>query len=180
MRFLTAMVSLGRGRYRLDGIARMRERPVEDLLAALRQLGVNAYSETGNGCPPVIVETTGLQGGKVRIRGDVSSQFLSALLMAAPFARKDVRIELEGPLVSEPYVEMTLRMMRLWELGVETFDGRVFHVWGQQEGGCSESWIEPDASAASYFFAAAAITRGRTTVPGLNAASLQGDVKFVQ
>src|SRR5258707_983147 len=85
MRFLTAMVALGRGRYRLDGVPRMRERPIEDLLVALRQLGVNAFSERGNGCPPVVVESNGLNGGTVRIRGDISSQFLSGLLMAAPF-----------------------------------------------------------------------------------------------
>src|SRR5438552_12954683 len=83
MRFLTALVSLGHGRYRLDGVPRMRERPIEDLLAALRQLGVLAYSENNNGCPPVVVLALGLRGGNVRIKGDVSSQFLSALLMAA-------------------------------------------------------------------------------------------------
>jgi 3-phosphoshikimate 1-carboxyvinyltransferase len=112
MRFLTAFVSLARGRFRLDGIPRMRERPIQDLLDALDQLGVRAVSETNNGCPPVIVDANGLDGGKVRIRGDVSSQFLSALLMAAPLASKDVTIEVEGELVSLPYVTMTIEMMR--------------------------------------------------------------------
>src|SRR6202043_1619668 len=87
MRFLTAMVCLGHGRYRLDGVPRMRERPIEDLLAALRQLGAHARAERGNGCPPVVIEANGLPGGTVRVKGDVSSQFLSALLMAAPYAR---------------------------------------------------------------------------------------------
>src|SRR5437667_7756460 len=99
MRFLTAMVGLGSGHYRLDGIPRMRERPIADLLDALQQLGVAAYSEMGNGCPPVIVRADGIRGGRVRVRGDKSSQFLSAILMAAPFAQTDTIIEVEGSLV---------------------------------------------------------------------------------
>src|SRR5262249_7701834 len=92
MRFLPATVALGRGRYRLDGVPRMRERPIGDLLDALGQLGVNARSEAGNGCPPVVVEGDGLPGGHVRVRGDTSSQFLSGLLLAAPFAQGEVTI----------------------------------------------------------------------------------------
>lgn len=208
MRFLTAMVSLGHGRFRLDGVPRMRERPIEDLLAALRQLGVNAYSEAHNGCPPVIVEACGLNGGKVRIKGDVSSQFLSGLLLAAPFANGPVTVTVEGPLVSWPYVAMTLQMLRQWGLHgsyhsegtCDDFDGRsavqgpargghasqgvCFHIPQGQAAATSRSAlptydIEPDASAASYFFAAAAITGGSVTVLGLPQNSLQGDVFFV-
>src|SRR5207249_384442 len=102
---------LGRGRYRLDGVPRMRERPIEDLLVALRQLGVDARSEAGTGCPPIIVETTGLPGGTVRMKGNVSSQFLSGLLMAVPLAKSDTTIQVEGTLVSQPYVDMTTAMM---------------------------------------------------------------------
>src|SRR5262245_55777698 len=102
MRFLTALVSLGNGRFRLDGVPRMRERPIEDLLVALCSLGVDAQSENGNGCPPVVVKSSGLNGGHVRIKGDVSSQFISALLLVAPLARGDVIIEIDGKLVSEP------------------------------------------------------------------------------
>ncbi len=86
----------------------MRERPIEDLLDALRQLGVDARSEFGNGCPPVVVNANGLRGGHVKIRADVSSQFLSGLMLVCPFASGDTIIEIEGPLVSEPYVEMTI------------------------------------------------------------------------
>src|SRR5262245_54267691 len=118
MRFLTALVSLGHGRYRLDGVPRMRERPIEDLLSALRQLGVAASSEQDNGCPPVVIVADGLRGGRVRVRGDVSSQFLSGLLLAAPFARGDVTIDLDGPLVSWPYVFMTARMLQQWRFRV--------------------------------------------------------------
>jgi 3-phosphoshikimate 1-carboxyvinyltransferase len=162
VRFLTAMLATGRGRYRLDGVPRMRERPIQDLLDALNQLGgVNAYSEAGNGCPPVVVETTGLRGGLVRVRADVSSQFLSGLLMAAPFAEQPVTIEIVGPLVSEPYVEMTLAMMRQWRLDVGRVTPNVFRIPHYTGRIHPEHYlIEPDASAASYFFAAAAITGG--------------------
>jgi 3-phosphoshikimate 1-carboxyvinyltransferase len=180
MRFLTAMVCLGHGRFRLDGVPRMRERPISDLLAALQQLGVRAFSEGHNGCPPVCIEADGLPGGRVRVKGDLSSQFLSALLLAAPFARGDTEIEVEGPLVSRPYVEMTLRMMDDWGLPVLR-DWHVprFHVRGRQApvGGLLYR-VEPDASAASYFLAAAAITGGRVTVLDLPEHSLQGDVRF--
>ncbi len=178
MRFLTALVGLGHGRYRLDGVPRMRERPIEDLLSALNQLGVRAWSETGNGCPPVIVETEGLAGGRACIRGDVSSQFLSGLLMVAPFARKDVTLEVEGSLVSEPYVSMTLAMMKRWGAEVEVKE-RSFHIRATREYRLCEYAIEPDASAASYFWAAAAVTGGNVTVSGLTTNSLQGDVRFV-
>src|SRR5262249_10551594 len=182
MRFLTAMLSLGRGRYRLDGVARMRERPIEDLLAALREAGVHAYSELGNGCPPVVVEADGLRGGPLHIKGDVSSQFLSALLMVAPFAQSDVTIRLTGPLVSEPYVRMTVAMLRQWHLQVHVETPALYRIPApQRQPPLASVWeytIEPDASAASYFFAAAAITGGRVTVLGLPEDSLQGDVRF--
>jgi 3-phosphoshikimate 1-carboxyvinyltransferase len=180
MRFLTALVSLGHGRYRLDGVARMRERPIEDLLAALRQLGVHAYSEKGNSCPPVVVEAAGMNGGRVEIKGDISSQFLSGLLMAAPLARDWVTIQVRGQLVSWPYVLMTVEMAR--QFGAEispTFDSS-FIVRAPQEFGRPVYNIEPDASAASYFWGAAAITGGQVTVPGLTTHSIQGDVRFVE
>jgi 3-phosphoshikimate 1-carboxyvinyltransferase len=189
MRFLTAMVCLGHGRYRLDGVPRMRERPIEDLLEALRQLGVQAYTENHNGCPPVVVEANGLNGGQVVIRGEISSQFLSGLLLAAPLARSAVTIELEGALVSEPYVAMTVAMMRQFGAHVEVESCRRFHVPGQQayraplaSQHVQGRWydIEPDASAASYFFGAAAISRGAVDVFGLAPQSLQGDVRFVE
>jgi 3-phosphoshikimate 1-carboxyvinyltransferase len=180
MRFLTAMISLGHGRYRLDGIPRMRERPIGDLLDALRQLKINAFSEYGNGCPPVIVEANGLQGGRVRIKGDRSSQFLSALLLVAPFSRDGMVIEVEGPLVSEPYVAMTVSMLRDFCYPVEVGPGPCYRIPPDPCRNCGGRYdIEPDASSASYFFAAAAITNGRVTVLGLPEHSLQGDIRFV-
>lgn len=186
MRFLTALCAAGRGRYRLDGVPRMRERPIADLLTALRDCGVKAYSETDNGCPPVVIETEGLKGEGAVIRGGTSSQFVSALLMVAPYNERGslgFGIKLDGPLVSEPYVRMTEAMMRQWgarwwydsasRTYLFDFDSQAEYV------GPEEYAIEPDASAASYFWAAAAITGGRVTVLGLTRKSLQGDVEFV-
>jgi 3-phosphoshikimate 1-carboxyvinyltransferase len=179
MRFLTALVSLGQGRYRIDGVSRMRERPIEDLLAALRQLGVQAASEQQNGYPPVLIEANGLGGGPVRLKGDVSSQFLSGLLMVAPLARAEITLEVDGPLVSAPYVAMTVAMMRAFGVEVDT-DGRSYFRVPTRPWYQARRWdIEPDASAASYFFGAAAITRGEVTVAGLDSSSLQGDIRFV-
>jgi 3-phosphoshikimate 1-carboxyvinyltransferase len=182
MRFLTAMLALGQGRYRLDGVPRMRERPIGDLLDALAQLGIRAQSEANNGCPPVLLEGGTWRGGRVRIKGDVSSQFLSGLLLAAPFAPSTTTFEIDGPRVSQPYVEMTRRMLHAWHLDVSTPTPSSYLVPGQQSPDGLRNGvyvIEPDASAASYFFAAAAITGGKVTVPGLAMHSLQGDVAFV-
>jgi 3-phosphoshikimate 1-carboxyvinyltransferase len=184
MRFLTALVSLGKGRYRIDGVPRMRERPIEDLLIALRQLGARrAESEHHNGCPPVVIKASGLEGGRARMRRDISSQFLSAVFMAAPFARSRVTISTHGNLVSSPYVEMTARMMEQFGL----VEGKA-RWWLETpidipfgSGGRIKSYdIELDASAASYFAAAAAICGGTVTVDGQlpSQSPLQGDFKF--
>src|SRR3954469_1505301 len=111
IRFLTAVATLGHGSYRLDGIPRMRERPIADLTNALAQLGARIVGELENGCPPVIVHANGLPGGTARIRGDISSQFLSAILLAAPAARTSIELVIDGPLVSKPYIEMTIEVM---------------------------------------------------------------------
>jgi 3-phosphoshikimate 1-carboxyvinyltransferase len=179
VRFLTAMLALGEGTYRLDGIPRMRERPIRDLLDALTQLGVDVRSEFDNGCPPVTLNARGLHGGRVRIKADVSSQFLSALLLVCPCARGDTVIEVDGTLVSEPYVKMTLAMLDRFGLNIEEQGTGRYRIPGRQKHGVVSYPVEPDASSASYFWAAAAITGGRVTVSGLNRKSLQGDVRFV-
>lgn len=179
-RFLTAVLAMGRGVYRLDGTPRMRQRPIEDLLIALRQLGVDAFSAQGNGCPPVIVHANGLRGGRATVAGDVSSQFLSALLMAAPYADDDTEIVVEGEMVSRPYVDMTRAVMASFGVSIlAEADGRFVIAARQRYRGCRYA-IEPDASAASYFLAAAAITQGEVTVEGLSRDSLQGDVAFCE
>lgn len=179
LRFLTAMLALGNGKYRLDGSARMRERPIADLLNALNRIGAIARSESGNGCPPVILDAEGLDGGFVGVRGDVSSQFLSGLLMALPYARNASEIEVDGVLVSIPYVQMTIEVMKSFGVRVENRKNKRFVVRpGQYMARNYE--IEPDASAASYFFALAAITGGKVCVEGLGSRSMQGDMDFVQ
>ena len=121
MRFLTALAALKNGRTLLDGSERMRNRPIGDLLEGLRTLGARAYSKEGGGCPPVVVESQGLIGGTAKIRGEESSQFLSALLMVAPYALRDVCVEVIGDLVSKPYVDITRHVMSAF--GVEVQGG---------------------------------------------------------
>ncbi|HEY2761939.1 MAG TPA: 3-phosphoshikimate 1-carboxyvinyltransferase [Pirellulales bacterium] len=177
VRFLTALAALGHGHFRLDGSHRMRERPIQDLIDGLKQLGVDLQSESGNGCPPVIIRASGLPGGIAKVRGDVSSQFLSGLLMAAPYAQRRVELVVEDELVSKPYVEMTLAVMRAFGVNLSADKLNHFHIPQVAYRG-TDYLIEPDASAASYFFAAAAITGGEVTVEGLRRNSLQGDVGF--
>jgi 3-phosphoshikimate 1-carboxyvinyltransferase len=181
IRFLTAALGTLKGRYRLDGVPRMRERPIEELLDGMRQLGVDAQSEQNNECPPVVVNATGQMGGTARIRGDRSSQFLSGLLMVGPFTANETVVEIVGPLVSEPYVAMTLRMIEQFGYRFEVGPGHRYRFPPNQgRHFCGAYAIEPDASAASYFWAAAAITGGRVMVAGLTRKSLQGDVRFVE
>ena len=179
MRFLTAVCVLGHGEYRLDGNERMRERPLEDLLTALRSLGLDAESERGNGCPPVLIRAAGRPGGHVLLSGSVSSQYLSALLLAAPYASDDVEIELTSDLVSKPYTDMTCRLMADFGVQVEYERYRRFYVSAPRHYVGRQYAIEPDATAATYFWAVAALTGGRVTVEGLSRESTQGDVGFV-
>lgn len=179
VRFLTALVALGHGRYRLDGVPRMRERPIEPLLAALRQLGAGAISEAGTGCPPVVVQASGLPGGRARIRGDLSSQFFSALLLVAPVTVHGVEVEVEGELVSRPYVDLTAAVMRDFGARMENESYQRLAVPGSQRYQGREYAVEPDASSASYFFAAAAMTGGHVRVEGLGRSTGQGDYRFL-
>ena len=180
IRFLTALVTLAEGAFTLDGVARMRERPIGDLVEALNQLGAEVGCQGENDCPPVVVRAEGLAGGVAEIRGNISSQYLSGLLMAAPYARETVTLRVEGTLVSVPYVAMTLAVMESFGVLAQAaadYSEMVVPV-GKNYQAC-EYVIEPDASAASYFWAAAAVTGGEVTVTGLSRESLQGDVGFV-
>ncbi len=179
VRFLTAMLALGKGVYHLDGVPRMRERPIQDLLDALGQLGVSATSDNEDGCPPVTVHADGLYGGAVRVKSDTSSQYLSGILLAAPFAGGETVVEVAAGAVSEPYVAMTVALLRDFGLIVDEVAPGRYVVPGRQGHDRREYAVEPDASSASYFFAAAAITGGRATLTGLTRQSLQGDVAFV-
>lgn len=178
IRFLTALCCIGRGRFHLDGNARMRERPIQPLVDALSRAGVAIKCEMGTACPPVVIDAKGLPGGAWTVDGSLSSQYLSALLMAAPCALADVTLSVRGELVSRPYVDMTIANMRQFGARVSEPEANVFQISAMPYRG-SEYDIEPDASAASYYFALAAVTGGDITVEGLNRDALQGDVAFV-
>jgi 3-phosphoshikimate 1-carboxyvinyltransferase len=182
MRFLVAALTLGHGRYRIDGVPRMRQRPIGPLLDALRGLGATVTSETGNACPPVMVDANGLPGGRTSMLGDQSSQYFSALLMAAPYATQGVTIEVVGDLVSKPYMPMTAAVMRDFgvDVALDEVNWASFSVAPGQKYTGRQFEIEPDASNASYFFAMAAVTGGSITVDGLGYESTQGDLQFVR
>lgn len=175
-RFLTAFVTLGHGDFVIDGVERMRQRPIADLLDALTQLGANVESSTG--CPPVRVRADGLPGGRARVTGDTSSQFLSALLIATPYAQSPVELTIERGLNSKPYVDMTLAVMADFGVTVEHKGYEWFRI-APQRYRAIEYEIESDASAASYFFAAPAICGGTVRVQNISRRSKQGDIAFL-
>lgn len=181
LRFLTAALATIPGKFELSGVARMHQRPAADLVLGLKQLGADIESiNQGNpGCPPLAIDGKGMRGGTASIAGSVSSQFLSGLMMAAPYAKNAVELQVVGSLVSKPYVTMTSAVMKSFGVEVEELADQRYRIQAPQfYQGCEFS-IEPDASAASYFFAIAAITQGKVRVLGLTRQSLQGDVDFV-
>jgi 3-phosphoshikimate 1-carboxyvinyltransferase len=179
MRSLTAALCLGSGEYILRGEPRMHERPIKDLVDALRTLGAKIEYLENEGCPPLKINANGLNGGTVHIKGNISSQFLSALLIAAPYCKDPLEIVVVGELISKPYVYMTIRLMEKFGIKVENNDYKSFKA---KKGiyKAQSLKIEGDASSASYFWAGAAITRGNVVVKGIEKDSLQGDVKFLE
>lgn len=203
MRPLTAVLAAGRGTFVLKGVPRMHERPIGDLVSGLRQLGARISYLEREGYPPLRIDAAGLAGGTARISGATSSQFLSALLLAAPLAQGDVTIEIVDRLVSEPYVNMTLALMARYGVRVERREiplaGRAGRTESPLAGRAGDSaplrfevragqryrspgrvLVEGDASSASYFLAGAAITGGKVRVEGCGSDSLQGDAHFVE
>lgn len=179
-RFITPAIAAGKGVVTLDGVVRMRERPMQDLIDAVTQLGGNVTSINGTGCPPLEIQANGLRGGHTKIRANISSQFLSGLLLASPYAEQESIIEIDGTLLSAPYVRMTIDMMA--DFGVDVSTDRAFRSFtisaGKTYVSPGEYTIEPDASSASYFFAAAAVTAGCVTVRDIHRGGLQGDTAF--
>lgn len=179
LRLLTGVVSLGHGTFVLDGNDRMRQRPIQPLVDALGKLGVEASCRDKNGCPPVEVLAKGLGGGKTTLAGGLSSQYLSSLLLAAPYAGGDVAIEVLGSLPSRPYIDMTLNVMEHFGAEVSVLDDRSFLVRALQAYRSSEYAVEGDASSATYFMAAAAICGGTVKIENVSPDSVQGDLRFI-
>jgi len=179
MRPLCAALCLGNGEYTLTGEPRMEERPIDALIDALREAGCKVECLKNDGYPPLKISANGMRGGKVSIDGSISSQFLTALLMAAPMAEEDTEIRIVGELVSQPYILITLDIMKKFGIEVENDDFKVFKIKsGQLYTAPGEFMVEGDASSASYFMAAAAIKGGEIKVTGIGKSSVQGDVQF--
>jgi 3-phosphoshikimate 1-carboxyvinyltransferase len=178
-RFLLAYACLGSGSYTIDGNARMRQRPMGDLIETLNALGADCRGTGEQHSLPIAVAGRGLRGGAAGIAGDTSSQFLSALLMVAPYAQQDVDLTLTTPLVAGPFVDITVQMMATFGVVVERDGYKRFRVAAGQRYGSQQYAIEPDASNASYFWAAAALTGGRVRVAGLSRNSIQGDIRLL-
>jgi 3-phosphoshikimate 1-carboxyvinyltransferase len=178
---LTAVLAIAGGEYGLSGVPRMHERPIGDLVDALRAIGARIDYAGAEGFPPLAVHPGRIVLDRpVRIRGDVSSQFLTALLLALPLAGRDSGIHVEGELISKPYVEITLNLMRRFGVDVARDGWRAFSVPGNGYASPGELQVEGDASSASYFLAAAAIAGGPVKVVGVGRDSIQGDVRFVE
>ncbi|HEX2651393.1 MAG TPA: 3-phosphoshikimate 1-carboxyvinyltransferase [Burkholderiales bacterium] len=180
-RSLTAVLALAaRGEYRLMGVPRMHERPIGDLVKALHAFGAHVDYVGEVGYPPLVIKRGQVDTRKpVKVRGDVSSQFVSALLMALPLAGGGT-IEIEGELVSKPYVEITLNLMRRFGVDIARHDWRKFRVSNAHYTSPGELHVEGDASSASYFLAAGALAGGPVRVEGVGKDSIQGDVRFTE
>lgn len=178
---LTAALALSGGNYELSGVARMHERPIGDLVDALRQLGADISYLGNEGFPPLQLSPSTLSGDTARVRGDVSSQFLTGLLMALPLLGRTVTVEVVGELISKPYIEITLAMMARFGVVVQRDGSRSFTVGaGSRYVSPKEIYVEGDASSASYFLAAGAIGNGPLRMEGVGKNSVQGDVRFVE
>jgi 3-phosphoshikimate 1-carboxyvinyltransferase len=180
LRPLTAALAFSGGEYRLGGVPRMHERPIGDLVDALRGIGARIDYLEKDGFPPLAVHPGRIKVEKARVRGDVSSQFLTALLMALPLAGSNSRIEVQGELISKPYVEITLNVMRRFGIEVGRTGWRYFDVPPGPYRSPGKIHVEGDASSASYFLAAGALGGGPVRVEGVGRNSIQGDVRFTE
>ncbi|HYA15681.1 MAG TPA: 3-phosphoshikimate 1-carboxyvinyltransferase [Syntrophales bacterium] len=179
LRFLTTLVSLGRGEFTLDGSSRLRERPVKPLLDVLKTIGVTSHSKNNRGYPPLRIDADGISGGSVTFADVESSQYISSLLIGAPYAREDIEIRLEGKTVSEPYIEMTLNVMENFGAEIIRSKTNTFLVKSGLRYSGKKYIVEGDASSASYFFLAAVLCHGRVRVMNINPDSIQGDIKLL-
>jgi len=177
---LTAALALSGGEYRLSGVARMHERPIGDLVDALRAVGARIDYAGKDGFPPLAIHPAKINASVVKVRGDVSSQFVTALLMALPLLQKETTIEIAGDLISKPYVEITLNVMRRFGVEVARDGWRSFRIPSAMYRSPGKIFVEGDASSASYFLAAGALGGGPVRVEGVGRSSIQGDVRFTE
>jgi 3-phosphoshikimate 1-carboxyvinyltransferase len=177
---LTAALAFSNGEYRLSGVPRMHERPIGDLVDALRGIGARIDYAGREGFPPLTVRPGKISLSNLKVRGDVSSQFLTALLMALPLSGRTARVEVQGELISKPYVEITLNVMRRFGIEVRRTGWRYFDVPAGGYASPGKVLVEGDASSASYFLAAGALGGGPVRVEGIGRASIQGDVRFTE
>jgi 3-phosphoshikimate 1-carboxyvinyltransferase len=182
IRPLAAALALSHGTYKLSGVPRMHERPIGDLVDGLRQLGADISYLGNDGYPPLQIKPATIElTAPIRLRGDTSSQFLTALLMALPLTSRAATIEIIGELISKPYVEITLNLLARYGIKVERTDWKTFHIpGGQTYTSPGKIHVEGDASSASYFLAAGAISGGPVRVTGVGHDSIQGDVRFAE
>jgi len=178
-RFLTSVAALGHGRIHITGDERMAERPIAPLMQALQGWGVRLKSDAGNGCPPLTIDADGISGGKTILPEGKSSQYLSSLLLVAPYGEQPAELEVRGEVLSRPYVEMTLAVMADFGIRVEAAPSLSYFRITRGHYTGHEYMIEGDASGASYFWAAAAVTGGSVTVANVPVPSLQGDANLV-
>ena len=177
MRFLTTFSALAPGKTIISGDERMNKRPIQGLIHALSLSGVECFSS--DGFPPIVVYGNEIRGGEITINSEISSQFISALLLVAPYARETMIINITGRIISAPYVDMTVHTMRAFGAVVMRPSPNIFIVDNHQHYFGNEFYVEGDASSATYFCAAAAITGGRVRINNLGAETLQGDIKFL-
>ncbi len=179
MRFLASYVSLGKGDVTLTGIERMKNRPIKDLVEVLRTLGIEIEYLEKEGYPPILIKANGMKGGKVSIDASKSSQYLSSVLLSAPYAENEIEISIEKGLVSVPYVKITETMMNDFGVEIENNENRVFKIRAGKYKR-PEYIVEGDCSSASYFFAAAAIGKGKVKLNNVKLDCMQGDIEFVK
>ena len=180
-RLLLSVIALGRGEFLMTGTKRMLARPIGSLVGAVKQLGVDASCIEKNDCPPVLIKSEGICGGKVRIPGDQSSQFISSVLLSGPYAQNDIEIEVTGKLVSTPYVDITIDVMDRFGVQVERDNYRYFRIPSNKTYIGCDLTIQGDASSASYFWAAAAVTGGVAVTKNIHPFSTrQGDIRFLE
>ncbi len=180
MRLLAGVAALGESPYVLTGSSRMQERPVQDLLEGLRQIGVEAVSLNADGCPPIRINGKAGVGGTLSLDCSISSQYLSALLLMAPLTRDGLAIHVNKGPVSKPYIDMTIDVLHRFGINAERREYAYFSVAGGRSYQSGTYTVEPDASQAGYFWAAAAITGAAVTVKAISRTSLQGDVRFLK